>query len=453
MKPRLTIDSLAIGLILFLAAIAGFVIWVGESAGVSVRVDLPDDGLVGPYQAITFKFSEVVSAEMASELIALDPIHEGYLQTVDDTSVRFVPLQPFDPEITYTVKVIAGETNIKGREVKKPQSWEFRIREPRVAYMVTAGGQSGIWSADRDGRGAKRLTSEEIKVVSFDVAQGGDFIIFTSVNQNGGIDLWRVSRDGGDESMLLDCGLDRCTTPVIAPGDTRIAYSREAAGPTPDLPFGSPRIWVVDLESGADGPVYEDQSILGYNPSWSPDGNRLASFDGLADFIHMIDFTSGELVLFPSTTGGPVAWSPDSTRLLYTTFEQTDNGGRTLVMLADLSTGETIPLFGSVDVYDNAYYSLAWSALEERLVLGLRMDEDSPSRVLWVLDPSLLEGIVIAQDADYTYNSPQWDPWGAALLFQQFKMRGQFKPEIGLWREGTNQATVLAEGILPQWLP
>ncbi|MCC6985847.1 MAG: hypothetical protein IT309_05440, partial [Anaerolineales bacterium] len=141
MKPRLTIDSLAIGLILFLAAIAGFVIWVGESAGVSVRVDLPEDGLVGPYRAITFKFSEVVSAEMASELIALDPIHEGYLQTVDDTSVRFVPLQPFDPEITYTVKVIAGETNIKGREVKKPQSWEFRIREPRVAYMVTAGGQ------------------------------------------------------------------------------------------------------------------------------------------------------------------------------------------------------------------------------------------------------------------------------------------------------------------------
>ena len=453
MKSRITVDTLAIGLILFLAAIAGFIIWVGESAGVGVRVDLPEDGLVGPHQAITFKFSEVVSAEMASELVAFDPIHEGYLQTVDDTSVRFVPLRPFDPDVTYTVKVIAGETNIKGREVKKPQSWTFNVREPRVAYLVTAEGQSSIWSADMNGGGVKRLTPEEIKVVSFDVAQGGDFIIFTTVNQNGGIDLWKVSRDGGDQALLLDCGFDRCTTPVIAPGDTRIAYSREAAGPTPDLPFGSPRIWVVDLESGADGPVYEDQSILGYNPSWSPDANRLTSFDGLADFIHMIDFTSGELVLFPSTTGGPVTWSPDSNRLLYTTFEQTDNGGRTLVMLADLSTGETIPLFGSVDVYDSAYYSLAWSPLEERLVLGLRMEEDSPSRVLWVLDPSLLEGIVIAQDPDYTYNSPQWDPWGSALLFQQFKMRGQFKPEIGLWREGTNQATVLAEGILPQWLP
>ncbi len=453
MKSRITVDTLAIGLILFLAAVAGIIIWIGESAGVSVRVDLPEDGLVGPYAAITFKFSEVVSAEMVSELVALDPVHEGYLQTVDDTSVRYVPLKPFDPEITYTVKVIAGETNIKGREVKKPQSWTFSVRETRVAYLVTAEGQSGIWSADMNGGGVKRLTSEEIKVVSFDVAQGGDFIVFTSVNQNGGIDLWKVSRDGGDESILLDCGFDRCTTPVIAPGDKRIAYSREAAGPTPDLPFGSPRIWVVDLENGSDGPVYEDQSILGYNPSWSPDANRLASFDGLADFIHMIDFTSGEQVLFPSTTGGPVTWSPDSNRLLYTTLEQTDTGGRMLVMLADLSTGETIPLFGSVDLYDNAYFSLAWSPLEERLVLGLRMEEYSPSRVLWVLDPSLLEGIVIAQDADYTYNSPQWDPWGTALLFQQFKMRGQYKPEIGLWREGTNQSITITEGILPQWLP
>ncbi|MBK9781732.1 MAG: PD40 domain-containing protein [Anaerolineales bacterium] len=108
--------------------------------------------------------------------------------------------------------------------------------------------------------------------------------------------------------------------PVIAPGDKRIAYSREAAGPSPDLPFGSPRIWVVDLESGIDQAVYEDQSILGYNPSWSPDATRLASFDGLADFIHMINLQNGEEFLFPSTTGGPVTWSPDSTRFLYTTF-------------------------------------------------------------------------------------------------------------------------------------
>lgn len=453
MKPRLTVDTLSIGLISILAAVAGIIIWVGESAGVRVRVDAPEDGLVGPYAAITFTFSEAIDPGIAPDLISIEPIHEGYLQWTGANSLRFVPLQPYKRDQVYTAKVIAGEVNIKGREVKTTQTWQFHIREPRVAYLASGEDQSGIWSMTATGGELKRLTDETIKVISFDVAPGGDFIVFTSLNQNGGIDLWRVSRDGGDESILLDCGFDRCTTPVIAPGDKRIAYSREAAGPTPDLPFGSPRILVLDLESGADQAVYEDQSILGYNPSWSPDGNRLASFDGLADFIHLIDFTSGELVIFPSTTGGPVTWSPDSNRLLYTTFEQTDTGGRTLVMLADLSTGESISLFGSVDGYDNAYYSLAWSPLEERLVLGLRMDEESPSRALWVLDPSLLEGIVIAQDPDYTYNSPQWDAWGGALLFQRFRLRGGPRPEIVLWREGANQSVPIGEGLLPQWLP
>jgi Tol biopolymer transport system component len=453
MKNRPTVDSIAVRVMVVLAAAAGVIILLGESAGVQIRVDLPEDGIISPYQTVTFKFSEKISAEIASDLISLDPIHDGYLSAVDDYSVRFTPLKPYERDVAYIFKVIPGEINSTSRAVKKPQSWEVRVREPHIAYLISENNQSSIWSLGLEGGGPIRLTDEAIKVISFDVAQSGEFIVFTSSNENGGIDLWRVSRDGGEASILLDCGFDRCTTPVIAPGDKRIAYSREAAGPTPDLPFGSPRIWVVDLENGANQAVYEDQSILGYNPSWSPDANRLASFDGLADFIHMIDFTSGESVLFPSTTGGPVTWSPDSTRFLYTTFEQTEEGGRTQVKLADLTTNESITFIGEKDRYDYVYYSVAWSPLEDRAVLSLRADEEKPTQVLWVFDPSLLDGIIIANDPEYTYNSPQWDAWGSALLFQQFKLRGQYKPEIGLWRVGTSESTTLAEGILPQWLP
>ena len=453
MKTHLSIDTLAVSVMIALTIIIGIVILIGEGAGIQVRVDLPEDGVVGPFEAVTFTFPEKISAEIASDLISLEPIHEGYLSAVDDYSVRFIPLKPYEQGVTYTFKVSPGEINATTREVKKPQSWQFHVREPRVAYVVSEAGQSSIWSMTKLGSNVKRLTDETIKVISFDVAQSGDFIVFSSANQNGGIDLWRVSREGGDASMLLDCGLDRCTTPVIAPGDKRIAYSREAAGPNPDLPFGSPRIWVVDLESGADQAIYEDQSILGYNPSWSPDANRLASFDGLADFIHMIDFKTGDQFLFPSTTGGPVTWSPDSNQFLYTTFTQTEEGGRTQIKLADLTTNETITLIGEKDTYDYAYYSVAWSPLAERAVLSLRADEEKPTQVLWVFDPNLLDGIIVANDPEYTYNSPQWDPWGNALLFQQFKLKGQYRPEIGLWQEGTIQSEVITEGILPQWLP
>ena len=265
--------------------------------------------------------------------------------------------------------------------------------------------------------------------------------------------MWRVSRNGGAASLLLDCGLDRCTTPAISPNGKRIAYSREAAGPTPDIPFGSPRTWVLDLDSRSDGPVYADQQILGYNPSWSPDSNRLASFDGLADFINLIDLQTGEQYLFPSNTGGPITWSPDSTKMIYTTVEQKEAGLRTQVQLADLSINETITLIGEKDDRDYAYYSVAWSPLEERAVLGFRVGEEQPSQVLWIFDPGLLDGIIIADDPAYTYNSPRWDPWGEALLFQQFNLRGQYKPEVVYWQTGMTEPTVIAEGIMPHWLP
>ena len=146
MKLRLSIDTFAIGVMTVLTVIIGIVILVGESAGVQVRVDVPEDGVVGPFEAVTFTFSEKISTEIASDLISIDPIHEGYLSAVDDYSVRFIPLKPYEQDVTYTFKVSPGEINSTTREVKKPQSWQVHVREPRVAYVVSEGGQSSIWS-------------------------------------------------------------------------------------------------------------------------------------------------------------------------------------------------------------------------------------------------------------------------------------------------------------------
>ena len=448
----LSFDSVAAGVLAILALLVSATVLLGEGAGIQVRLDLPEDGIVGPYQPVTLTFSESFDPEMTSDLIFFDPVHEGYLEWVDTYTMRFVPLKPYERDLTYKVNIGVGEVAVNGREVKQAQTWNFTIREPLVVYMLASEGESGIWTIGLQDDAPKRLTDESIKVMSFDAAQSGEFVIFASINLNGGVDLWRVSREGGDEALLLDCGYDRCTTPVISPDGKRIAYSREAAGPTPDIPFGSPRVWVVDLENGSDAPVYEDQQILGYNPVWSPDSNKLASFDGLADTIHVIDFQSGQQFIFSSNTGGPMTWSPDSNKLLYTTFSQ-DNGGRTLVRMADVSINETMTLIGQNDTYDYSYYSVEWSPLNERAILSLRADESQFTQSLWVFNPGLLDGILIADDPNYTYNSPSWDPWGNALVFQQFNLRGQYKPEISFWQSGMTEPTVIAEGILPQWLP
>ncbi|HMZ09042.1 MAG TPA: hypothetical protein PK078_15605, partial [Anaerolineales bacterium] len=100
-----------------------------------------------------------------------------------------------------------------------------------------------------------------------------------------------------------------------------------------------------------------------------------------------------------------------------------------------------------------SYYSLAWSSREDMAVISLRLAPDQLTQSLWVFNPSLLDGIIIAGDPEYTYNSPQWDPWGSALLYQQFKLRGQNTPEIVLWMPGYEEPRILTEGLMPHWLP
>lgn len=453
MKVKLSLDTAAGGLLTLLVLLTGLVILIGVQAGVRVSVDLPKDQDISPLQTITLTFSEPVDFEMASSVIALDPVLEGYLERVDERNIRFVPIQPFQPGVNYTLILNPDVLTADGNALKKGRTWQFRVREPLIAFLSPDATDSGIWSIDLNGNPPHRLTNDETQVISFDAAPNGNFIVFTVINEQGGVDLWQVSRGGNDESILLDCGTDRCTRTAISPNGRLIAYSREASGISPDLPFGSPRIWVLDLQTGQNNPLYEDQQILGYGPTWSPDSNKLASFDGLSDQIFIIDLKKNKQFIFPSNTGGPVAWSPDSNQMLYTTIEQTEDGLRTQVRLADLTLEESQTLIGAKDPQDYSYYSLAWSSAADRAILSFRAGEERPEQVFWLFDPSTLEGILIADQEGYTYNSPQWDPWGNGLVFQQFKLRGQFNPEISLWQPGFTEPLTLTKGLMPHWLP
>src|SRR6185295_15341197 len=100
----------------------------------------------------------------------------------------------------------------------------------------------------------------------------------------------------------------------------------EVAGPGPDLPYGSPRVWLLDIKGGQNSPVYQDQQVLGYNPAWSPDGTQLASYDGIADQVRVLNVGSGQQTIFSSNTGGPVTWSPDGKKFLFTDAVQNESG-------------------------------------------------------------------------------------------------------------------------------
>jgi hypothetical protein len=453
MKFHLSLDTAAFSVLAILTALFGAVVFLIAQAGVWVTTNLPERSLIGPFQNIQFNFSEPVDPDLAESLFSIQPAVAGQLNWLDSRTLQFVPARPFELGTDYKLTLRSGDLSAKGRAIKNDQSWEMRVRDPLIVYLLTKDKQSSLWTMDLNNNPAQRISPEDIKIISFDASYDGEFMIFASPNGKNGVDLWHISRTGNDASILLDCGRDRCTTPSISPNGARIAYSREAAGPSPDLPFGSPRIWILDLLSGQNSAVYEDQQIIGYGPAWSPDSTKLSSYDGLADQIRLFDLKTKQQYIFSSNTGGPITWSPDSTKMLFTKIEEKGDGLRSLVRIADIPLNDSYTLIGAKDKRDYSYSSLAWSPVEDSVVLGYRNSEDNPGQTFSLLDPGILDGIIIADQPDYTYNSPHWDPWGSALIFQQFKLRSAFKPEIGLWKSGFSEPLIVAEGIMPHWLP
>ena len=430
------------------------VIVIGNQLGIRVTAQLPSNNILGPYEAITLVFSEPVDESLAIEKFFIQPEIRGKFEWANSKTLRFVPLQPFAPDVQYTLALTPGVLTSSGKALKKPQNWKFQTRSPHVVYLVT----------DKDGRGqllaldvktgeSTPLTDNSLQIFDFDTSENGEFVIFSAFNEQGGMDLWRVQRAGGNPARLLLCGPDRCSVPSISPGDVMIAYVREAAAPTGQLAYGSPRIWILKLESRQNASLYEDQQIIGYGPAWSPDGSRLSSYDGIKDEIRLLDLLTGKQLTIPSQLGSPVTWSADGESFVYTDIDTADFGVYTRVHQAKISINEITTLFGENDTRDYAYNMLAWSPVEDKLVVGLRPNANDPSMALWLMDPYNLDGQVIVDQPGYSYNNPYWDPWGRALVFQQFKLKGVYKPEIALWMPGFDQPKMLTEGLMPHWLP
>ena len=98
-----------------------------------------------------------------------------------------------------------------------------------------------------------------------------------------------------------------------------------------------------------------------------------------------------------------------------------------------MAAGE--PLLATEHV--EAHYQIDPAMFQPRADFLLRVHGMSMKNI------GILDGVIVAEQDDYTYNSPRWDLWGTALVFQQFKLHGAFKPEIGVWKPGFTEPIIL----------
>ena len=79
----------------------------------------------------------------------------------------------------------------------------------RVVYLAPSA-RPDLWRAASDGSQQRQLTQSGGKVYDYAVWSDGSRLVYSAANELGGLSLWTLNRDGGDVTLVLDCGADRC---------------------------------------------------------------------------------------------------------------------------------------------------------------------------------------------------------------------------------------------------
>ena len=440
-----------------LGVLFGLVVLAGSLSGLASPRLVPEDGEIGAAGPLALVFAGSMDPASVEPRLSFDPPLSGTFRwrSLDgrpNRAVSFWPDEPLQPGQTLTVRLAPGAASRSGLVLRQELTWQVKIRPAEALYLSPVEGPE-LWRAAPGGQAAVQLTHTDGKVFDYGVSPDGSEIVFSAYNEQSGVDLWQISRSGGEPRLLLPCQTDWCINPAYSPDGQTIAYSRRRAGAAEGEGPGVPRIWLLDLYSLTTDLLYSNPAIGGADPSWSPDGRCLAFFDGLSGGIRVVEMPTKTSFLLPSQTGQTGEWSPDSRNLIFTDVASGDAGPYMAVFVADVQTQQIRRVLED-DLNQADYSNPVWTPDGSEVAAAMRLMTGSPARQLWLI--SLSGGRrAITNNQLFTHSSYHWDLAGANLIYQRLEIgsSGQ-KPQVCVWNRASQESIILAENAFqPGWIP
>ena len=220
--------------------------------------------------------------------------------------------------------------------IEKPAEASFPGVNGKIAF--TRGGQ--IHTMNAGGTNQTNLTEDTVRNGSPSWSPDNTKIAFESFEYQSAPEppeIWVMNADGsGRTNLTNDPAPDR--QPTWSPDGTQLAFTSNRNDGDGDN-FADDDIWVMNA-NGSGTPINVTTGALNFDgdPTWSPDGNKIA-FDYLADDsgftigVVNADGSGPPTKLTNSGTDHAASWSPDGTMIAFES--RRDNNSEIYVMNAD----------------------------------------------------------------------------------------------------------------------
>lgn len=370
-------------------------------------------------------------------------------QRYEGDSLILIPDAPLAPGRAYTVTLQGRAAGARLPCLRcSTLRWQFSTAEPAILYVAwDAGDNPQLMRQPANGGGAQPLTAAPGGIGDYAVSPRGERILYSARREDGGSDLWMVSRSGEGARPLLACPGATCEGASWAPDGRRLVFVRrlleeEGSGP--------PRLFWLDADTGDTQPVFADEGQQGLFPRFSASGDWLAFVDpGPPAEVLAFPLGGGAPQLLPGEIAAPVSWHPREERFLSPVI--TYEGESALIHLfeVDVTTQAIEDISGDVGSEDGG---AAWSPDGELIAFARRLARTPVGRQVWLMRGGE-EVRPLTSDPESNFSNLSWSPDGQSLLVQRFAVGGQSGPEIWLLAADDGALTHVAPGILPAWLP
>lgn len=426
---------------------------IGDRAGAGVVSVSPPPGASPAVTAsIQIIFSQPMDQPSVEQRLKLSPPVDGKFHWNGNTML-FTPSNPLAVGKRYSVTLSAGATSLLGRPLARELSWSFTPRPLSVLYLAPSlADHKGLWSVSLSGGSPRKLYAPPQGVDSFAVRPDGAQVALTVDETGQAADLWLLDPQTGDARQITRCAPDFCGRAAWSPDGARLAYERRSSGAADE--GSATRIWLYDSASQASTQLFQDRSLPGFAPQWSPDGGHLAFYDPQAQSIDVVDLSSGVIAYLPSQDGSMGSFSPDGAHMVYEDFRSVGGSVFSELWLGNIGGDARI---SEMDANAQEDQFAAWSPDGQWIAFGRRrLDRQGGfGSQLYLFDTRTSQSRQLTDDPNFNSTAFAWSPSGDALLVQRFDLSA---PNSGssIWvysMPGSQLTRIAPDGFGAAWLP